>query len=151
MLSQLWLLLLAAGLNLGYSYCSHQPRSLLKIPLHAVEKKFLSFADIKSLKSLNEQYKPSTIDTKLAQSFSDCRYIMTQDALKIIAGCLAQELAFVALENDKSRYFIVYEIIKAISRLGNRLSITVVDTGAVVNELMGEEQVSLYANEYRMC
>lgn len=121
--------------------------------------KYLAFGKIKTLALLEEQYKPSKIKIEPVTSFAEPRNLMSIDAFEVITNRLAPELAysstFVALDNEKSRYFMIYEIIKTISRLGNRLTMTLVDTGSVTEELTGqrldtevaaEERVSICAN-----
>lgn len=68
---------------------------------------------------------------------------MCKEALKVILDRLAPALAYntsiVALDNEKSRYFMIYEIVKEISRLGNRLMVTVKDNGSLTEEVTGEQ------------
>lgn len=154
------LLISAAFLNIGFSYRPlRQPKC--RFSSHAIgeDEEFLSFSSITSLESLQKQYNSSNIVAVPVESFTESRNLMCMEAYKVIAGRLAPQLAYssslVALDNEKSRYFMIYEIIKEISRLGNRLSMTLEDKGAVTVELtgvqtegteMGTDEVSVWIN-----
>ena len=97
---------------------------------------------MKTLKSLQEQYHPSKVSVRPITSFAEPRKLMYIDALKVIADRLASELvlctALVKLGNERSRYFMIYEIVKTINCLGNRLSVILADIGAVSDVVTGE-------------